>query len=353
MEMGCGCLGIGGPDSLWHKFYTGWDWQPSEGFERVPAPDASTPSVASWGEGHFDIVYVNGSGSGGSNVVHKYFAGGNWGPGFEDVENLGGRDIVSVVNHCWGYQRNDLVARRHDGSYVHKAWTGSQWYPSVDDWENFGGDFASAPAVGSWGPGRLDIVGISAKTGSILHKFWFEGWSDWEDLGGGPFVGTPRITSWGPNRLDIWAVDSKDHHLNHLVWDGTRYLDWADLGGGHFEETPVAVHWDVDRIDIIGRAGDNYLAKAWDGQHWYPEDDHWGKLVAPFASEPAVLARRGTNFINVFGIDKEDQVRYKLWSGSSWEPSGRRSWSLGKLPGAKNVLDAEEHHSSQQLLSEL
>lgn len=234
-------------------------------------------------------MYVNVSGS---NVLHKYFAAGSWGPSFDNVEDLGG-DVVSVVNYCWGDQRIDLVAKQSDGSYVHKAWTGWQWFPSVDTWESFGGDFISDPAVGSWGPGRLDIIGISAETGSILHKYWFEGWSSWEDLGGGPFIGTPKITSWGPNRLDIWALD-KYGQLNNLVWDGTRYLDWVKLGGV-FEETPTVVHWNTSKTHIIGKIGDEYRLKAWNGEQWYPEADEWEKVAAPFESEPAVLARHGTS----------------------------------------------------------
>lgn len=282
-------FGLADKSSLWHKFYTGWDWQPQQGFERVPAIEASTPSAASWGEGHFDLVYVNASGS---NVLHKYFAGGSWGPSWETVENLGG-DVVSVVSHAWGDQRLDLVAKRADGAFLHKAWTGSSWYPSVDGWEDFGGEFVSDPAVGSWGPGRLDIIGISDKTGSIYHKFWFEGWSKWEDLGGGPFVGTPKITSWGPQRFDIWAIDEYGQ-LNHLVWDGTRYLEWENLGGV-FEETPAVVHWNVSRIDIVGKTGDIYVLKAFNSTHWVPDGDGWSRLASPFESEPAVLARHDTS----------------------------------------------------------
>lgn len=278
-------FGLADGTSLWHKFYTGWDWQPAEGFERIPASDASIPSAASWGEGHLDIVYVNASGS---NVLHKYFVANTWGPSFEEAEDLGG-DVVSVVNHCWGDQRIDLVARQANGSYLHKAWTGTGWYPSVDTWEDFGGEFVSEPAVGSWGPGRLDIIGISADTGSIFHKYWFEGWSRWEDLGGGRFVGTPKITSWGPNRFDVWAIDEYGQ-LNHLVWDGTRYLDWVNLGGA-FEETPAVVHWNISKIDIVGKTGDDYQLKVWDGEHWYPNDDNWAKLASGFKSEPALLAR--------------------------------------------------------------
>jgi hypothetical protein len=327
-------------DSLWHKFYTGWDWQPASGFERIPAPDSACPTVSSWGDGRLDILYVNSTGK---NVLHKYYGGGRWGPSWEDVEDLGGH-ADAVASASWSDNRLDIVAR-WNGSYLHKAWTGLGWYPSEKKWESFGGNFSSKPVVVSWGVGRLDIIGISAADGSLHHKYWHEGWSHWENLGGGPFVGTPVATSWGPDRLDFWAI-KEDGQLEHLYWDGYGWQGWENLGG-HFTDTPKVVHWNASKIDIVGKGrGDHaFHLKSFDGSQWNPDTKGWYELAKPFSSEPSLLSKRGqskfhslptvitsltaSDFLYVFGIAEDGSLRMQIWSGYDWQPGSDSTWSLG------------------------
>lgn len=56
-------FGVAPNNSIWHKFYTGSDWQPNGAFEHFDSQvDLSTcPSVASWGEGNLDVFYVDDS----------------------------------------------------------------------------------------------------------------------------------------------------------------------------------------------------------------------------------------------------------------------------------------------------
>lgn len=281
-------FGLAPDSSIWHKFYTGWDWQPASCFEKLPSSDVGAVSASSWGKGRLDIVFVNATGG---NVLHKYYGGGKWGPSWETAADLGGH-VTSVTSGSWGENRLDIVAKLGN-SFVHKAWTGTEWFPSDSAWENFGGDFSSDPVVTSWGPGRLDIIGISSDGGSILHKFWHEGWSKWEDLGGGPFVKMPKVTSWGPGRLDFWAID-EEGKLNHLYWDGSQYQGWETLGGS-FSHVPQVVHWNATKIDIVGKEGSTYRLKSFDGSEWHPSKDGWYDLASDFESEPSVVARRSTS----------------------------------------------------------
>ncbi len=358
--------------SLWHKYSNGLHWEPEQAFELIPARHISTPSVSSWGPGRLDIVYVNEREG---NVLHKYFGGGQWGPSWDHVEDLGGESIVSVVSSSWGDERLDLVGLTGYGVYVHKAWTGYDWYPSVSAWEHLGSGFASYPAIGSWGSGRLDIVGITTDSRSIAHKYWHEGWSEWEDLGGGPFTSSPKITSWGVNRFDIWTLD-EEGRLNHLFWDGQGYGGWENLGG-RFEDTPEVVHWEPGRIDIVGKTGETYKLKTFDGQQWLPQGSEWYSLGSSFDSEPSVIARRGESksdsdpsaiclwlitpplsdtsidFISVYGVDKGQVLRTQVWAGSHWVPSAQTSWPLGKLPHAGHGRTGEDRGQYQSLLNEI
>ncbi|KAI1855008.1 hypothetical protein JX265_012363 [Neoarthrinium moseri] len=307
------------PDaSIGHKFWTGWDWQPSNGLERLPSKAAGCPSVTSWGEGRLDVLYINESGN---NVLHKYFGGGSWGPSWEGAVDLGG-EVEAISSLSWGEDRLDIVGRSDTGSYVHKAWTGQGWYPSGSKWEDFGGYFFSNPAT---------------------LKFYHRGWSEWEDLGGGPFVGNPVATSWGKGRLDFWAIDS-DGALNHIYWNGKMYSEWEHLGG-EYTDTPKVVHWKESHIDIVGKglSDDKFHVKNFDGSRWNPSKDGWYDLAGPFSSEPALETKHGSSFLYVLGVNEDDEIRLQIWSGSDWQPGSEETWSLGRLNKPSSEDDFHEH----------
>ncbi|KAI1823485.1 hypothetical protein F4861DRAFT_549668 [Xylaria intraflava] len=321
-------FGVAPDGSIWHKYDTGYDWQPQK-FERIPAEDATCPSVSSWEYGRFDIVWVERYSD---KVIHKYYANGAWGPSWEKNENLGG-DVTSVSTSSWGPGRLDIVGRTHNNSCMHKAWTGEGWFPEEDQvWEDLGGDIASKPDIVSWGPNRIDIVSLSEK-GSLVHKFW-DGyqWNGWEDLGGGPFIGDPRVTTWGVNSLDLWAIDEKGV-LNHKFWDGVQWNGWEQMGG-KFSETPQVVHWTRGKIDIVGKNSDDnkYYLKTFNGRQWKPHIEQWYDLSGPYTSEPVLITKTlETNFLYLFGIDTESIARMQIWSGYEWQPSAQETWPLGNV----------------------
>ncbi|KAI0198184.1 hypothetical protein F4808DRAFT_266005 [Astrocystis sublimbata] len=318
------------PDqSISHKFFTGWDWQP-EAFERIPSKATSCPSASSWGADRLDLVWVNRSDE---TVLHKYIAGGAWGPSWEGAVDLGGGgDIDLVDTYSWGEGRLDIVANAFNGSFLHKAWTGSDYYPAGKDWEDLGGNFSGLPSVGSWGENRLDVVGIAAENGTLLHKYWHgTDWSDWINLGGGPFIGKPAISSWGYGRIDIWALD-EDKALQHKFWDGYQWNGWEKLGG-KFSQTPRVVHWDVGRIDIVGKNADDdkFYLKSFDGHNWNPSIKEWYELSGPYGSEPRLVTWKGKNLLYLFGADKTGSLRMQLWTGYEWKPASNETWPLGNV----------------------
>ncbi|KAK8127226.1 hypothetical protein PG984_008334 [Apiospora sp. TS-2023a] len=347
-------FGVAEDASIWHKFYTGYDWQPAGKFEYLPAQSKGCPSVTSWGEGRLDIVYVNASGG---HVMHKYFGGGEWGPSWKGAENLGNGGhhdhIEAVASKSWGENRLDIVGRTKKGAYVHKAWTGKDWYPSGDKWEDFGGEFFSDPAIASWAEGRLDIIGYAAN-GSLMHKYYDGEWSAWEDLGGPGFIGNPHATSWGSNRMDFWGIDSSDGALHHLFWDGQGYqpspAKWENIGG-EFTDTPRVVHWKPDHVDTVGKSLDDgkLRIKNYDAGQWNPSVEDWWTLAGPFVSEPALVAKNNTAFLYIFGIDEENDVRMQIWSGTGWEPAADQTWSIGKYSKSGDDKIFQGHENQQVL----
>jgi len=180
----------------------------------------------------------------------------------------------------------------------------------------------------SWGVGRIDIVGISNKDGSIEQKYYQDGWSDWTNLGGGPFIGTPVVSSWGSGRLDIWAID-KSGELNHLFWDGYQWQGW-EKHGGKFSETPKVVHWAEGKINVVGKYKDG-------GYHILNYDNGWNgwwDISSGYVSEPGLLAKKGENFLYVFGINEEKSLRLQIWTGYDWQPAWNETWSLGDISAA-------------------
>ncbi|KAI1119993.1 hypothetical protein F5Y10DRAFT_290494 [Nemania abortiva] len=302
-------FGVAPDNSIWHKLYTGYDWQP-EKFERIPSQAGSCAAASSWDYGRLDLVWVNETDG---NVLHKFFDGGNWGPSWGEAINLGGH-LDLAQTHSWGKGRLDIVGIADNGSYMHKAWTG--------------GNFSSAPNIGSWGQDRLGV-----------HKYWGgKKWSDWEDLKGGPFIGDPTISSWGSERLDIWTLD-KHGVLNHKFWDGSQWNGLEQLGG-KFLQTPQVVHWSKGKIDVVGKNFDDqkFYIKSFDGFKWNPSAEGWYDLSGPYSSEPRLIAKaRGQNFLYLFGIDTDGIARMQIWSGYEWQPSAQETWPLGNV--SKPYLD--------------
>ncbi|KAI1366826.1 hypothetical protein F5Y08DRAFT_112975 [Xylaria arbuscula] len=339
--------------SIWHKFYTGYDWQPFEKFERIPSEATSCPAVSSWGYGRLDLVWVNHADE---TVIHKWIDGNSWGPSWEEANNLGGHGDIDLVDTVsWGENRLDIVGNAFNGSFLHKAWTGSDYYPSGKEWEDLGGNFTGVPSIGSWGADRLDVVGVSAVTGSLFHKYWDgSGWSAWEDLEGGPFIGKPVVSSWGPNRLDLWALD-ENAALQHKFWDGFQWNGWETLGG-KFTQTPRVIHYAPGKIDIVGRNADDnkYNLKSFDGHQWNPSTEGWYELEGgAYGSEPKLVTKaQGQNFFYLFGVDLEGSVRMRLWSGWEWQPSGG-SWPLGNVsdPYPEEKKDGAYDSDSQHVFT--
>ncbi|KAK8050909.1 hypothetical protein PG993_002294 [Apiospora rasikravindrae] len=328
-------FGVADDKSIWHKFYTGHDWQPADKFEYLPSHSKGCPSVSSWGEARLDVVWIDADDGA---VRHKYLDHGFWGPSWPGAHSLGGHehDIQALASTSWGENRLDIVGRTRNGSYVHKAWTGHGWFPAGEEWEDFGGD-----------EGRLDIVGHAANA-SLMHRYYQShphehgsggAWSEWEDLGGAGFIGNPVATSWGPDRMDFWAIDSSEGALHHLFWDGKGYQPspdkWENLGG-EFTDTPRVVHWKPDHADIVGKQLEDgrLYVKNFDGGQWNPSVEHWWPLAGPFVSEPALVAKNNTAFLYIFGIEEDNDVRMQIWSGSRWEPSSDHTWSIGKYSKA-------------------
>lgn len=315
-----------------HKFWDGYQWQPSvKGLESLGGYTDGPPTAVSWGSNRFDI-FITGKDH---NLLHKYWTGSSWQPSIKDWENLGGglTETYALAATTWGENRLDIfgIGPDKDGHNAvwHKYWDGSSWNPSNNKLELLGGDFISEPAAVSWGPDRLDVFAIDRQH-NLLHRHCDAGyWSEWEVLGEN-FASTPTATSWGQNRLDVFALraSSTSVKLFHKYWDGYQWSDWEDMGG-EIDSAVSVTSWTTNRIDILGKGPDSaYYYKYWNGHQWNPSVKDWYPKNGSFTSAPSTVSW-GENRLDIFGVGSDHNLGHQTWYGSGWYPGFDQWETLG------------------------
>ncbi|KAK3671075.1 hypothetical protein LTR78_009036 [Recurvomyces mirabilis] len=319
-------FGVAPNASIWHKFHTAQQFQPS-GFENFLGEVAGTPSVVSWGTDRLDYFVVGKNGS----VYHRFW---NWQGSLENSswvpypyhevllgQNGTDEKFVSPVSAAsWGAGRLDVVGLAKNGSYLHMYFDGSNW----QGWEDFGGNFSSVPSVVAWNnTTRFDIFGTTTE-GDILHKFW-DGttYSDWEKFDG-PFTGAPTASTWGAPNLDLWAV-KQDGTLYHVYWRGSHF--GTENLGGNFSHTPQVAHWVPGRIDLVGQFVNQ---SSYQYKYYEPNSNTWNgwsERGGDFVTQPAITSW-ADNQLNVLGVDRDGTLKWQLWVGE-WLPGFDTYYSLG------------------------
>ena len=227
----------------------------------------SAPSAIERPNGRIDVFGVGLDYA----MYHKFLQGlkrSSW-------ERLGGTfsSTASVVS--FDPNRIDVFARGADFTLRHRYLTNAGW---LSDWENLGGSLASPPVAVSWGPNRLDVFAVGTDAG-LWHRWWDgEFWSDWEALGGS-LTATPTAVTWGPNRLDVFALGT-DGTIYHYWWDTDSWRGRESLGknsstAGSFTSGPTAISPAPNWIDLVAPGTDeNLYYKVWSGSTW--QQNGWG-----------------------------------------------------------------------------
>lgn len=187
-------------------------------------------------------IFTTGNGD---DLYHKFFDGSRWNPSETSWEDLKGdlNPKSTLAATSWAASRLDVFGLSSSNDIYHKYWDGSSW----QGFEDLAGDALSGPAAVSWGPDRNDVFIVDQST-AISHTFWDgSNWAAWEDLGvGNLFYAAPTAISWGQNRLDCFAVNSRGN-LTHLWWDGSQWSN-EDLGGSVLTGTVAATSWSANRL---------------------------------------------------------------------------------------------------------
>lgn len=221
--------------------------------------------------------------------MHQYYDGSQWQPSAGSLESLGGSLASGPSVISWGKNRLDVFAINKQSQVIHRYWDGSQW----SDWETFDNplqDFRSnAVTLTSWGENRLDIYAVD-QTGGLWHLYWDGSeWAKWEMLGASSrsFLGSVGASSWATNRLDIVGLSARTGHYVYKFFDGESWqqspLGWYGKGPDKDENvlssSPSVISWGRNRLDIFGETASNeWFHQAWVGDSWYPGPTTWESL---------------------------------------------------------------------------
>ena len=177
------------------------------GWEQLDGVLTSGPGVSSWASGRLD-VFVRGTDS------------ALWQVARQRLERLGEprrHPHLSPAAVSWDTGRIDVFVRGTDSALWHK-WYDNGW----SGWESLGGILTSEPAVCSWAPGRLDV--FARGTDSAMWHIWYEnGWSSWESLGG-VLTSGPSVVSWAAGTHRLLRRGDRQRDVAHLVRERLEQL---------------------------------------------------------------------------------------------------------------------------------
>jgi hypothetical protein len=193
----------------------------------------------------------------------------------------------------------DVFVRGTDSALWHK-WYQNGW----SGWEYLGGVLTSEPAVCSWASGRLDVF-VRGTDSALWHKWYQNGWSGWESLGG-VLTSGPGAVSWGPGRIDVFVAGT-DSALWHK-WYQNGWSGWESLGG-IITSTPSASSWSSGRLDVFASGANSHMWHKWYQNGWSGWEDLGGLLT----TAPAAVSW-GPNRIDCFVAGTDSALWHKWWA---------------------------------------
>ncbi|KAL9632249.1 MAG: hypothetical protein Q9164_005437, partial [Protoblastenia rupestris] len=140
----------------------------SQSHPHLLADATTTLSTVSWSSNRLDVFSLTAN-----NLTHKYWDGYQWNPSDSSLETLGNGLATPPVATTWGPDRLHVFGLDDNSVLKHQYWDGTGWQPSVHELENLGSgcDSAYPIAASSWGEGRLDVF-CTEPNGGLMHQFY-------------------------------------------------------------------------------------------------------------------------------------------------------------------------------------
>ena len=244
------------------------------GWQGAPGATNGSPSVTSTSTGRIDL-FTRGSGNA---LYHTWFDGTSWQPS----ENLGGSLSSDPASLSGANGQLDVFARGQDQSLYHTWFDGTTWHW----WEPLGGSLKSAPAATSSASGRLDVFAQGPDSALYQKSFSSGTWSSWTRVGGS-LTSKAAVVSSSAGQIDAFAR-GQDFAMYHLssTDSGATWGSWERLGG-YLTSAPGVASWGTGRLDIFALSRDNAVYHMWfDGMSWI----RWNSLGGSATSDPAATS---------------------------------------------------------------
>ncbi|UPL15687.1 hypothetical protein [Microbacterium galbinum] len=120
--------------------------------------------------------------------------------------------------------RHQEVFHIHDGGLRHRWFADGEWSP----WHEMPLPSEAAPtAVAAGVHGDWVDLFIVTEAGELFHRYWEDGWSEWEDWGRG-FNGSIAVSSLDAPHLEVW-VQQENKLVHRWQWDGEWTADWYEF----------------------------------------------------------------------------------------------------------------------------
>jgi hypothetical protein len=211
-------------------------WVPFGGVFVAPHRTANMLSAASWGQGRIDVVSIASDPRGALHPIHRFrenFPFGEW-TEWKDLGGPGTFDECPAVTSERPGQLNLFATSSGllPIKVIHRWYVNGQWS---------GGDVIDSSGVQrfaacSWGAGRQDIFGVGPVQNNVVHKWYENGWSQFESLGGWTDV-PPAVSTW-PGRVDVF-ISGGDRSIYHKIFlNGGWSPEWTPLGGVVHDDHP-------------------------------------------------------------------------------------------------------------------
>jgi hypothetical protein len=193
-------------------------------------------------------------------------------------------------------------------------------------------------AAASRGQDDLYVFARRESDGAILERHYLPAsatWSQWSSIGGSTTSG-PAAAAYGPN-IEVFARGA-----DGAIW-GTAMVNgvwqaWTSLGGYSTSAPTVIARRGTNVLDVSIKGGDNgvYLNSYTPDYGWHG----WGNLGGNLTSAPAIDSH-SDGILDIFARGTDGAVYQQAWNGSQW----LANWiSLGGgIIGAPTDVNKQPH----------
>jgi hypothetical protein len=193
-------------------------------------------------------------------------------------------------------------------------------------------------AAASRGANDLWVFARRSTDGAILERHFDatnSAWTAWSSIGGQMTSG-PAAAAYGPN-IEVFARGPDGAIWGTALVNGS-WTPWTSIGGYATSAPAVIARRGTNYLDVAMKGGDNavYLDTYIPGSGWHG----WGSLGGNLTTAPT-LDSHSDGVLDVFARGTDGAVYQQGWNGSGWFAN----WATlgGGIIGAPSAVNKQPH----------